>query len=181
MRIIAGTLKGRRLTAPRGQRVRPTSDRLRETLFNVLTPDVGGASVLDAFAGTGAIGIEAASRGASRVTFLERDPAAVRALSANLDACGLREACAIIRDDFLTTRVRDARFDLVLIDPPYDVPSLEEVVSRGDAWLADGGRLVLEHSSRRISPETAGSLRRYRVLKAGDSALSFYERSRPLE
>jgi 16S rRNA (guanine(966)-N(2))-methyltransferase RsmD len=176
VRIIAGKLKGRRLTAPPGRDVRPTSDGLRETLFNVLGDTVTGARVADAFAGTGALGIEALSRGAAGVTFIERDPRSVRALSDNLRACGVAEACVIIRDDFLSTRTPGAAFDLVLADPPYDFASLEDVVARGDAWVADGGRLVLEHSKRRTSPEAAGALRRYRVLTAGDSALSFYER-----
>jgi 16S rRNA (guanine966-N2)-methyltransferase len=176
VRIIAGALKGRRLTAPPGRDVRPTSDRLRETLFNVLGDSVVGARVMDAFAGTGAIGIEALSRGAAHVSFVEREPRTVRVLSGNVKACGVEEACAIIRHDFLSARAAGAPFDLVIADPPYDIASLEDVVTRAAGWLAERGRLVLEHSRRRESPETAESLRRTRVLTAGDSALSFYER-----
>lgn len=174
MRVIAGSLKGRRLVAPAGRDVRPTSDSLRETLFNILGDTVAGARVLDAFAGTGALGIEAISRGAAFVTFIEREKAALRALSDNVRACGVQESCAIIRDDFLRSSVAAASCDLVLIDPPYDLDLLEDLVARAARWSTERGVLVLEHSRRRASPETAGSLRRYRVVNAGDSALSFY-------
>src|SRR5688572_11401591 len=97
MRVIAGQLKGRRLTAPTWEGLRPTSDRLRETLFNVLAARTEGARVLDAYAGTGAVGIEALSRGASHVTFVDDDPRAVRLVSANLERCGVKDRHAIIR------------------------------------------------------------------------------------
>jgi len=182
VRIIAGILKGRRLAAPPGRGVRPTSDGLRETLFNVLGDLVAGTAVVDAFAGTGAIGLEAYSRGAIHVTFIERDPKVARVLEQNIRACGLepgppgQDPCVIIRDDFLRARVTAAPAALVFADPPYDIASLDDVVRRSEAWLTDGGRLVLEHSKRRASPEGAASLRRTRVLTSGDSALSFYER-----
>jgi 16S rRNA (guanine(966)-N(2))-methyltransferase RsmD len=175
MRIIAGTLKGRRLLGPAGPGLRPTSDSLRETLFNVLGPAVAGQRVLDGFAGTGALGLEALSRGATHVTFVEHDRRALDVLIKNVRACGVEEACAIIRDDFRGERVgRLASFDLVLLDPPYDVPDLEPAATAGAALVAPGGRLVLEHSRRRVAPDAAGTLRRTRTLTAGDSALSFY-------
>jgi 16S rRNA (guanine966-N2)-methyltransferase len=176
VRIITGTLKGRRLVAPPGQHVRPTSDRLRETLFNVLGDSIVGARVLDAFAGTGAIGIEALSRGAVHATFVENDARVIRVLSDNVGACGVAGACAIIRHDFLSARPSGAPVDLVVADPPYDIAALEDVVARGAGWLSERGRLVLEHSRRRASPEQSGGLRRTRMLTAGDSALSFYDR-----
>ena len=174
MRIITGTLKGRRLVAPPGQSVRPTSDRLRETLFNVLGDSIVGARVLDAFAGTGAIGIEALSRGAVHATFVESDPRVIRVLSENVRACGVADACAIIRADFLRLRRSAGHFELTLLDPPYDIDDLAAVLDVAAATVAPNGRLVLEHSRRRASPEAAGPLSRTRVLVAGDSALSFY-------
>jgi len=177
MRIIAGRLKGRRLQAPDGSSVRPTSDGLRETLFNVLGPTLEGARVLDGFAGTGALGLEALSRGAAAIVFVERDRRVILVLERNIDACGAQDACAIIRDDFVGIDARDGlagTFDLVLLDPPYDLTELDRAVETGAALVGPGGRMVLEHSRRRASPETAGSLRRTRVLVAGDSALSFY-------
>jgi 16S rRNA (guanine(966)-N(2))-methyltransferase RsmD len=174
MRIIAGRFKGRRLQGPAGAGVRPTSDSLRETLFNVLGATVADARVLDGYAGTGALGLEALSRGAGSVTFVERDPRASRVLGQNVRACGVEDACAIIRDDFLRAHIAPQSFDLVMLDPPYDVRDLRAPLERAAAAVAPGGRLVLEHSRRRDSPDAAGPLRRVRVLEAGDSALSFY-------
>ena len=157
--------------------MRPTSDSLRETLFNVLGASVDGARVLDAFAGTGALGLEALSRGAAHVTFVERDRRVIPVLEQNIAACGAREACAIIRDDFvgMDGRVRAGdRFDLALLDPPYDVRDLEAVLRTAAALAVPHGRVVLEHSRRRAPPETVAGLARTRVLTAGDSALSFY-------
>jgi 16S rRNA (guanine(966)-N(2))-methyltransferase RsmD len=176
MRIIAGRFKGRQLAAPEGLRVRPTSDRLRGTLFNVLAPHVADARVLDAFAGSGALGLEALSRGARHATFVEHDRRALTALEANVRACRAGEACAIIRDDFLRVERADDAFDLVLIDPPYAIENLDVVVGRAALHAGNRGRLVLEHSRRRESPEAASTFVRYRVLTAGDSALSFYAR-----
>jgi len=177
MRIIAGRLKGRRLSAPPGQTVRPTSDSLRETLFNVLGDRVADARVLDGFAGTGALGLEAWSRGARTVTFIERDRHVLRVLLANVMACGVLEACAIIRGDFLTTDEASPPFDLMLLDPPYALDDLQAVMDRAAGLVAPAGVIVLEHSRRRTTPEHAGGVMRYRVLTAGDSALSFYTQS----
>jgi 16S rRNA (guanine(966)-N(2))-methyltransferase RsmD len=173
VRVIAGTLKGRRLRGPDDDAVRPTSDRLRETLFNVLAGTVEGARVLDGFGGTAAVAIEAISRGASRVTVYETSPNALKVARQNLEACGIGDQCTVIRGDFLRATGR-ADHDLVFLDPPYDITSLEDVVAAGAAHLAPGGRLVLEHRRARPSPPAAGSLQRVRVLEAGDSALSFY-------
>src|SRR5512144_2675602 len=119
MRIIAGEFKGRRLEAPEWEGLRPTSDKLRETLFNVLALRVSGARVVDGFAGTGALGIEALSRGAARATFIERDPRALRLIKGNLERCAVpAERYVIIRGDFvaLTRAERDrTRADLVLL------------------------------------------------------------------
>src|SRR6185295_4391874 len=123
MRVIAGALKGRRLKSPTWERLRPTSDRLRETLFNVLAPRIAGSRVLDAYAGTGAVGIEAISRGARHVTFVESDRRAQALIAENLAACGIESGYAIIRetvaraiDDCGATKA----FEIVLLDPPYD-------------------------------------------------------------
>ena len=175
MRIIAGSLKGRRLAAPKGLDVRPTSDALRETLFNVLGGTLEPMAVLDGFAGTGALGLEALSRGAASVDFVERSAPALHALRANIDACGVSDLCRIARGDFLTIAL-DRTYELVLLDPPYAETRVEAILQRADTLTAPGGRVVLEHSRRKESPVSADRLLRYRVLTAGDSALSFYER-----
>jgi len=173
MRIIAGRLKGRRLKAPAGSSVRPTSDSLRETLFNVLGP-LDGLGVLDGFAGTGALGLEAYSRGASSIAFIEHDAAALRVLRENVAHCGVEDACAIIRGDFMNARVDAQRFDLVLLDPPYTMANIPDVLTRAAALLAPAGRLVFEHSRRTAAPDAIPGAARYRTITAGDSALSLY-------
>src|ERR687884_143123 len=122
MRVIAGRYKGRRLDAPDWEGLRPTSDKLRETLFNILAPRIEGARVLDGYAGTGAVGIEALSRGASHVTFVERDRRAQALVAENLAACGITDRYVIIRASVARALdgLRAARFEIMFFDPPYD-------------------------------------------------------------
>ena len=178
MRIIAGALKGRRLKAPTWDGLRPTSDKLRETLFNVLAPRLAGARILDAYAGTGAAGIEALSRGAASVTFVERDRRAQALIAENLAHCGVTEGYVIIRADMARAigqlRAAGLTFDIALLDPPYDQSADAELAALADL-LAPGGIAVLEHPRRRPSPERAARLIRSRELASGDSALAFYE------
>ncbi len=177
MRVIAGSLKGRRLDAPDWPGLRPTSDKLRETLFNVLAPRISGARVLDGYAGTGAVGIEALSRGASDVTFVERDARAVRLIEANLRRCAVSDRYAIIRAGFqdATSRLDGGPFDIIFLDPPYSAAGeFAEVLESAAALLAADGVLVLEHAGRDEAPARAGKLVKRRDLVSGDSALTFY-------
>jgi 16S rRNA (guanine966-N2)-methyltransferase len=182
MRIIAGSLKGRRLQAPDWDGLRPTSDKLRETLFNILGATVDGARLLDGYAGTGAVGIEALSRGAREVTFVERDPRAAALIEQNLRRCGVTNGYVIIRAEFTrAARVQLTRhdaqaggdFDVIVLDPPYeDAP--DAALEAAAPLAADGGVVVLEHARRLTPPERAGLLTRRRTVVSGDSALSFY-------
>jgi len=173
MRIVAGTLRGRRLKGPETDDVRPTSDRLRETLFNVLGPSIRGSRVLDGFGGTGAVAIEAISRGAVHATVFEIAPRAFKVAQENVAALGVESVCSLIRADFLKSRgAADA--DLIFLDPPYGIESLDDVLTVAAGHLAPEGRVVLEHRRSRVSPEAIAGLTRFRVLEAGDSALSFY-------
>jgi 16S rRNA (guanine(966)-N(2))-methyltransferase RsmD len=175
MRIIAGSLKGRRLKTPDWEGLRPTSDKLRETLFNVLAPRVAGARVLDGFAGTGALGIEALSRGAASVTFIERDRRAQALIEANLAQCGIHSGYNLVRGAVeQAAAAGHAPFDIVLLDPPYTVPG-HTALTEIDALVAPGGVAVLEHARRATVPEQAGRLVRVRQITSGDSMLSFYE------
>ncbi len=176
MRIIAGKLKGRRLRSPDWEGLRPTSDRLRETLFNILAGRIAGALVLDGYAGTGAVGIEALSRGASGVVFVERDRRAASLIDDNLRHCGVSDGYDIIRADVARMNRPDGSppFDVIVLDPPYAEADLTACVARAAPWLAAGGVLVLEHARRRSSPPSAGRLTLTRVVQSGDSALSFY-------
>jgi 16S rRNA (guanine(966)-N(2))-methyltransferase RsmD len=175
MRIIAGALKGRRIEAPKWEGLRPTSDRLRETLFNVLAPRIEGARFLDAYAGTGAVGIEALSRGASHVTFVEQDPRAARLIEQNLARCGVRDRYAIIRAGFAGASQRlDGPFEIVFLDPPYGGAELIASLETAAPLISDNALLVVEHARRDAAPEQIGGLVRMRELVQGDSALAFY-------
>ena len=182
MRVIAGAFKGRRLATPKWDGLRPTSDKLRETLFNILAAHVQGARVLDGYAGTGAIGIEALSRGAAHVTFVESDARALRLIDHNLKLCGLSDRHVIIRGRLGTSLLpASATFDLAVLDPPYDAPDLAAAVAAAAPLVAPDGVLVLEHARRRPAPASAGGLARTRDVISGDSALAFYSRSARLE
>ena len=177
VRVIAGAYKGRRLAAPTWPGLRPTSDRLKESLFTILTPLLDGARVLDGFAGSGALGIEALSRGAASVVFDEQDGRAADLIARNLAHCGIAEGYVMIRAEF-TRALRqlppDRRFDLALLDPPYDQADLASAVEAAAGRLAAGGVLALEHASRRPVPARAGRLAVSRQVKAGDSTVTIY-------
>jgi 16S rRNA (guanine966-N2)-methyltransferase len=175
MRVIAGSLKGRRLEAPDWPGLRPTSDKLRETLFNVLAPRIDGARVLDGYAGSGAVGIEALSRGAAHVTFVERDARAVRLIETNLRRCAVSDRYAIIRAGFADARSRLGRpFDIVFLDPPYGAGEMTAALGAAATLVTASGVLVIEHARRDEAPVEAGELAKTRDLVSGDSALTFY-------
>ncbi len=181
LRIIAGSLRGRRLETPDWDGLRPTSDRLRETLFNVLAPHVAGARVLDGFAGTGAIGIEALSRGAAHVTFVEHDGRAARLIARNLERAGLGgERHVIIRADLASavSRLAAHPFDIIVLDPPYGAPQLAAALAAIEPLVGEATRLVLEHARRDAAPPRHGALERTRELLSGDSSLAFYRAQR---
>lgn len=185
MRVIAGRFKGRRLRAPRGYDVRPTSDKVKGALFNILGSRVEGATVMDLFAGTGSVGIEALSRGAAHVLFVEDDPAAGQALEANLAACGVesheatvwkgRGVAGLIRH--LKTRPAQTA-DVIFADPPYRREETLRLLRPFVAGLglAEGGWLVIEHerAARIPSAEPPVTLAETRVY--GDTALSICTR-----
>jgi 16S rRNA (guanine(966)-N(2))-methyltransferase RsmD len=182
MRIIAGTFRSRALEAPAGLATRPTSDRLRETLFNVLAPRIKDAAFLDLYAGSGAVGIEALSRGAARVTFVERAPAAMKVLRANLDRLGLTEGFRIHAGNvgsFLRRLSVGAGFDIVFLDPPYGeateyTAALGLLGGASAGLLAPGAVVIAEHRKKEKLEQQFGSLERTRLLEQGDAALSFY-------
>lgn len=177
MRVIAGTYRSRRLVAPRGMATRPSSDRLRETLFNVLAPQIEGAVFADLYAGSGAVGIEALSRGAQQVYFVEKAAPAVAAIRENLKALAIHsgfkiEACAIA-----TALGRIAGCTLMYLDPPYaEDGEYSRTLCGIDTQLIAEGIVVAEHRRKMPLAESYGVLHRYRLLEQGDAALSFYHR-----
>lgn len=182
-RVIAGSAKGVRLRAP-GEGTRPLADRVKQTLFAILEPDLEGARVLDLFAGSGAGGIEALSRGAASATFVEKDQGAASVIDANLRATGLAgEAAAIIRWDvvrWLAEPNVGEQFDVVLVDPPYaEIELLARVLAllgQPDAPLAPGARVVAKHFWRDRPPDRIGLLASERDRRFGETALTFYRR-----
>lgn len=165
MRIVAGSRKGARIFAPKGPDTRPTGDRVREAVFNLVGP-VDGASVLDLYAGSGAMGLEALSRGAQSAVFVESDRDACRTIQRNLDKLGLDRAEIACRDALRYVAGEHRRFDLILVDPPYDV--VESVAVRLALYLpevlAENGLVVLESSARdepTLPPLAIRSSRRY--------------------
>jgi 16S rRNA (guanine966-N2)-methyltransferase len=182
MRVIAGTFRSRHLKPLKKLRIRPTSDMLRETLFNILGPGVGGARFLDLFAGTGAVGIEARSRGASDVVWVENDRAAAHLIRENLALLGIEQSARLLPLDALDAIARleserSAPFDFVFLDPPYaNERDYHSVLCRLEksSLLADSSVLIAEHRKTFALPATLGRLRQFRSLKQGDAALSFY-------
>lgn len=183
MRVISGTLRGRRLKGPKGLELRPTGDRLKETLFNILAPHIPGAVMMDVFSGTGAIGIEAISRGARRVLFIDKNPSAVGLIRHNLKACGIEGGFDLIREDVFKILRSLARkqfqADLIFFDPPYDWLPFQDLLKLAlkPSLLSPGGITVMEHARRAELPDSGDGYHRFRVVRHGDSCLSFYRLS----
>jgi 16S rRNA (guanine966-N2)-methyltransferase len=185
MRVIAGKFRSRSLKSLKGLALRPTSDRLRETLFNVLAELVADARFVDAFAGTGAVGIEALSRGAREVIFIENHVPAVALIRKNLQALGIQSLGSVLALDTLRGLQRlvanppaaSSLVDIVYLDPPYAAAQdyRRVLTFLGAApFLAEGSLVIAEHRSSVELPETFGNLSRVRVLRQGDATLSFY-------
>ena len=180
MRVIAGIYKGRRLKTLEGLSVRPTSDRLRETIFNILTPRIEGARFADVCAGSGAIGIEALSRGARHVTFVESSLKAARIISENLRNCGIREDYTVINRDAIRALKNLAsekiQFDIIYFDPPYNSDLYTPVmwlIAKHDL-LAEDGVVIVEHRRQTPLLPNYDRLRPYRQVTQGDSILTFF-------
>lgn len=180
MRVIAGRYKGRRLSCPKGQRIRPIPDRLKEALFNILGREVEGTRVLDLCAGTGAMGIEALSRGATWVTFVDSWRPAIECIKHNVRVCGIDSGYEILGRDvriaLVRLSLRGESFHLVFFDPPYASPLYDDVLDalgRGSLVKPGGRVLVMHHAKRRLHPQY-GRLRHHREVKQGENILSFY-------
>jgi len=181
MRVIAGKYRSRTLRSLKGQALRPTSDRLRETLFNILGPTVEGSMFVDLYAGTGAVGIEALSRGARAVTFVEQHAPATALIRRNLESLEIGGKAEILGVDVLRglerLEARHLHAQFVFLDPPYAATGEYERVLEflGDSLIvAPDGRVIAEHLRKRALPERIGELELTRVVEQGDTALSFY-------
>jgi len=182
MRIIAGEFKGRRLSALRGLDVRPTADRVKESLFSILRNEVIDSDFLDMCAGSGNVGIEALSRGAHAVTFVDRNRISIKTIIANLEKCRLQNApnVTVLRMEAIKAlgyfSKRDAVFDLIFFDPPYNSALLERSLLRiSDCGiLSQTGTIVAEHHRTHILPDNIGQITLVRQERYGDTMLSFY-------
>ena len=178
IRVIGGEFKGRKLLSPCWSGLRPTSDRLRGTLFNVLNSRIEDAVFLDGFSGTGAIGIEAISRGAATVVFIERDPRAAALITKNLDRCAVGNQCALVHGSLPEVLNDDHEidgFDVVVLDPPYECPESEigGILSAVAERVLSGGCVVLERARESSASDVRG-LHYFRRIAAGRSVLDFY-------
>ena len=181
-RVIGGQGRGRRLKTPAGDKTRPTGARVRQTLFDILAPETGGARFLDLCAGGGGVGLEALSRGASRVVLVDRSAGAVEAIRANAAAmASLGGQVDVFRQEALTAVAGLAasghRFDVIFLDPPYESDLYRPLLEGVDGLLDDGGVVVAEHFHKRELPATIGRLVRARSVRIGDHRLTFYRRS----
>lgn len=180
MRVIAGTVRGHRLKAPRGWPGRPTADRVKEALFNILAARLPGSSFLDLFAGTGNVGIEALSRGAARAVFVEKDVRAVHTIGENLAATGFEGRAQVLKRD-MAVAIRELagreHFDLIFVDPPYGQALERAALDLIGAYglPASAGWVVVESSKREILPREANGLTLFRQERYGDTLLSFYK------
>lgn len=192
MRVIAGTYRSRVLKSLKGLALRPTSDRLRETLFNVLGAGIVGSRFLDVFAGTGAVGIEALSRGAAHVSFIENHAPSAALIRKNLAALQVNSGVTVVCADAIrgletleAKRITsDAGYDYIFIDPPYAATAdYARVLQKVGASriLADRGIVVVEHRKTFDLSESFGTLKRVRLLRQGDAALSFYRCDEPVQ
>jgi 16S rRNA (guanine966-N2)-methyltransferase len=181
MRVISGKFKGRRLKGPERLELRPTGDRLKETLFNILGEKVRGAVFLDVFGGSGAIGLEALSRGAAEVAFIEHSEHAQRLIRHNLKLCGIASGYRILKEDvFAAMRFlarKGFKADIVFFDPPYDFQPYRDLLDitflRG--LLQPSGIAVIEHHRRAALPDSSEGFERTRLVQQGDHWLSFFE------
>jgi 16S rRNA (guanine966-N2)-methyltransferase len=181
LRVIGGEKRGFSLASPPGFEVRPTSARVREALFDILAGEIPGACFLDLYAGTGAVGIEALSRGAIRCVFVEENRRGAMAIRDNLEACGFRASGRVIAGHLpvaLRSVPAGATFDIAFLDPPYGDRGAAGTLEALGGWekLSRDARLVLEHRKSWEPPRRAGTLVLRRAVRYGDTILSFYDR-----
>jgi len=182
MRITTGTFKGRVLKTPRGEAIRPTSGLVRETLFNIVARDIPEARVLDLFAGSGSVGLEALSRGAAHAVFVEKARPALACLRENIAALGVAGETTVlpypVERAFAELSRTGESFDIIFLDPPFaDAEAYARTLAAvaGSDLLGPEGTLIAQHDARLPLPETVGKLKRFRLQKIGDNALSLYQ------
>jgi 16S rRNA (guanine(966)-N(2))-methyltransferase RsmD len=181
MRVIAGEYRGRRLDRIEGTDIRPTSDKVKESLFNILGNSVLESRFLDLFGGTGGIGIEALSRGAKNVVFIDSSAKSIKVLKGNLEKLNIKDNVEVFNTDYSTAISKlnkyGKEFDIIFIDPPYRVGAAQDALREIDKHpiLAGSGVVIVEHDTRDELPDSVGRLCMYRSKQYGNTTLSFYE------
>ena len=178
MRVITGTARGRRLKTPEGMDIRPTTDNVKESVFNIIQFDIEGRRVLDLFAGTGQLGIECLSRGAREVVFVDKSPAAVKIVKENLKSCGF--SATVVHRDAPEYLDGCGRFDLIFVDPPYDAGLYETVLEKINSVdiLSDGGIIICESRRDTAMPEMRAPYRKRREYNYGKVKLCLYDKEK---
>ena len=179
MRVIAGEFKGRRLQTPDNYDIRPTSEMVKEALFSILLNDIYGSNFLDLFSGTGAVGIEACSRGAEKVYLVDKSRESIAIIRENVNKTGCQDKVSILSSDYriALNRIKE-KIDIVFADPPYDEGynlQILESLSKSDV-LSDSGIVIIEHSKRAVLPDEFEIFEKYKEKKYGKKCLSFYKK-----
>ena len=175
MRVITGTARGRKLTTPGGQDVRPTTDQVKESVFSVIQFSIEGRTFLDAFAGSGQMGIEALSRGAEKAVFVDRDPKALQAVRQNLAVTKLTEKADVMATDTLSFLERTRqRFDIAFLDPPYQTGILQRALEKLPAVMNDSGIILCEHPAEEVLPEMIGDFAVKKHYRYGKIMITVY-------
>jgi 16S rRNA (guanine966-N2)-methyltransferase len=185
MRIIAGAYRGRRLHAPKGDKIRPTIDRVREAIFNIIAPEVPDARVLDLFAGTGAMGLEALSRGAALSVFVDQSAEAIRLIRKNVDLCGAGDRSLLLHESAPVAirhlASRNELFDVIFMDPPYGKGYIEIALETLETVAQPDALVIAEHHVKDETPPIKGPWRKDRERRYGDTLISIYLREQPAE
>lgn len=175
MRVITGSARGKRLTVLEGEAVRPTTDRVKEALFNIIQFQIEGRRILDLFAGSGQLGIEALSRGAAEAVFVDASKESIAVVEKNVQACGLSPKAKIVQSDFASYLARrDGLFDLAFLDPPYRTGLLQRALPLVAERMTGGGTIVCEHPVDEELPQTVGEFEKQRSYRYGKIYLTVY-------
>ncbi len=177
MRVITGSARGMVLRTLDGDNTRPTTEKVKEAVFSAIQFEIEGRRVLDLFAGSGQMGIEALSRGAASAVFADRDKGAVKVIKENIEKTGFTENTNVVQMDYLAfLNMNTLVFDIVFLDPPYDTGMLEKALDRVGEYVAEGGVVICEHPYSSAMPEAYGSLKKYRDYKYGKTAVTIYRK-----
>ena len=178
MRVISGTARGRRLREPADYNIRPTTDKVKESIFNIIQFEIEGRRVLDLFAGTGQLGIEALSRGAESCVFVDESGAAIKIIGENVKACGFEKQAQVMRSDALSVLPRLGKFDVILLDPPYDTELLSKVLAKiiEIDILKVNGIILCESRAEAVLPEAEAPYVVRKEYKYGKIKLTLYTR-----